>query len=66
MRAVSVSVAALLLATAVLALGAVATFASTLSTDPRSVGTLAALTLAVVAAVALGIRTAKRSRTSYW
>lgn len=66
MRAVSLSIAALLLGTAILALGTAVTFATTLSTDPRSVATLAVLSLAVLVAAALGIRTAERPRTSYW
>lgn len=66
MRAVSVSVAALLLVTAVLVLGSGVMFATTLSTDPRSVGTLAVLLLAVVAASALGVLSGEAPRTPYW
>lgn len=66
MRAVSFSIAALLLGTAILVFATAVTFASTLSTDPRSVATLAVLSLAVLVAAAFGIRAAEWRRTPYW
>ncbi|ADJ15146.1 hypothetical protein [Halalkalicoccus jeotgali] len=66
MRADSFAIAALLSGTALLAVGALGTLATTTLGDAGALGTLVAMTLAVLAAIALGTWADKGPRTPYW
>jgi hypothetical protein len=66
MRAASLAIAFLLLGTAVLLVGTLFTFATTLLSNVAAVGTLALLIFAVLAASALGTWADKRPKTPYW
>ncbi|MDL5361229.1 hypothetical protein [Halalkalicoccus sp. NIPERK01] len=66
MRAGSFAVAALLVGTALLAVGALVTLATTTLVDAGAVGTLVVVVLAVLAAVVLGTWADEKPRTPYW
>lgn len=66
MRPTSLAIAALLLAIAILTIGTLVTFATSLLTDLAAVGTLVVLVLAVLVASALGVWADKGRKTSYW
>ncbi|KYH26727.1 hypothetical protein HAPAU_18310 [Halalkalicoccus paucihalophilus] len=66
MHADSFAIAALLLGTGVLAVGALVTLVTTTLADTGAVGTLLVVVLVVLAAVGFGTLADKKPRTPYW
>ncbi|WP_122087944.1 hypothetical protein [Halalkalicoccus subterraneus] len=66
MHAESIAIAALLTGTAVLVVGTLVTFASTLLGDLAAVATVVVLTVVVATASTLGALVGGKSGTPYW